>query len=57
MNQVLSSGKAENMDEHLLKHHGYISGENVNTWLKIRPYGAAALHVEFENLKPESNQF
>jgi hypothetical protein len=30
--------KAENMDLHPIKHHG----ENVNTWLKMMPYGTAA---------------
>jgi hypothetical protein len=58
---VYGTSKAENMDEHLIKHHGFISGENVNTWLKIRPYGAAAwdaaLLAGFVNLKPESYQF
>jgi hypothetical protein len=32
---------AEHMDEHLIEPHGFISGENMNTWLNIMPYVAA----------------
>ena len=29
------TNKADNVDEHLIKHLGFISSENVNTWLRI----------------------